>query len=367
MVKINIHGDIVGTQDKSIEEFGYCNLAILLEKLEEADGEDVEIGINSNGGDVDEGFAMYAALRRYAKEKNASVTTLMQGACCSIATVIFLAGDRRITSKYIEPFVHNAWTFAVGDAGELTRVATDLEKVNNRIASFYAEHTNLTFQEAKNLMGADTYISPSEAVDIRFATEIEEVMKPQALRRFTGTKSTNSKSNKINNSGMKKNEKFFNQLKRFFASSENSLEVYTSTSEMIVFTDLEEGETPSVGDKATIDGEAAEGEHTLQDGTVYVFENGTLTEIKDEEEVIEEVEIEALRAENAKLKKSLSVLNARTAANEKRIKELTENWDGLKNLVSEISVDGKDNKDKTPAPRNSKGKGLAGAASRLKK
>lgn len=89
--EIKIYGEIVPFQDSWIAESGYCNLSFVQRQLSEANGQDVTVRINSFGGDVDEGFAIYSELRRYAKENNAEVTTLAEGRCASIATVIFLA------------------------------------------------------------------------------------------------------------------------------------------------------------------------------------------------------------------------------------------------------------------------------------
>jgi len=80
----------------------------LQKQLQKAGGKDVKVRINSVGGDVDEGFAMYSELRRYASENNAKITTFAEGRCVSIATIFFLAGDKRIVTEYTEPFVHNA-------------------------------------------------------------------------------------------------------------------------------------------------------------------------------------------------------------------------------------------------------------------
>ena len=76
----------------------------------------------------------------------------------------------------------------MGDAKTLTRVSADLEKCNEKIANHYALHTDLTHEEARELMDAETSISPKEALNIRFATEIEEILRPVALQRFNNNK-----------------------------------------------------------------------------------------------------------------------------------------------------------------------------------
>lgn len=360
MHKVRIYGEIIPEQSIEIINYGYCNLTHVQNQLKEAKGQDVEVGVNSIGGDVDEGFAIYSELRRYAQENKAKITTRAEGKVSSIATIIFLSGDTRIVSQYIQPFIHNAWTYAAGDSNEMRKMAVDLESVNERIAKFYAEHTDLTYDEARALMEEDTFIDPQEAVNIRFATEIEQVLRPVALQRFK------------NKNSMKKDEKsFMKTLKEFFASEAKNVEVFTSTNESLVFPDLEDGQSPKVGDKATIDGKAAEGRYTLADGTVYVFVAGELTEIieKDEDDGNE---MEALRKENEELKAKINAqeetLNSQSEeikAIQAKQKEYDSKWNKLNSLVSDVVVDDKDDKDKSPKNKDKKA-GLAGAASKLK-
>ncbi len=360
MHKVRIYGEIVPYQDGWVVENGFCNLTYVEKQLSEAEGKDLEVMINSMGGDVEEGFAIYTSLRRYAKDNNVNITTKAHGRCSSIATIVFLAGDTRIGNKYVEPFVHNAWTYQEGDANDFKRVSVELESINERIAKFYAEHTNLTYEEARALMDAETFITPEEAVNIRFATEIEEVLRPVALEKF---KTKNS---------MKKDEKsILAKIKEIFASEAKNVEVFTSTNEAILFPDLEDGELPKVGDKATIDGKAADGSYTLADGTIYVFVAGELTEIVEKDDDGDD-EIEVLRNENAELKAQIeaneSALNSQSEeikAIQAKQKDFDSKWNKLNSLVSDEIVDDKDDKDKTPKNQSKKG-GLAGAAAKMK-
>lgn len=376
MHEIKIYGEIVPFQDSWIIENGYCNLTHVQSQLKEANGEDVKVRLNSFGGDVEEGFAIYSELRRYAKENNAKITTLAEGRCASIATVIFLAGDTRILNEYVQPFVHNAWTYAIGDAKQVMRIAEDLEKASKMIAEHYASHTNLTYEEARNLMDAETSITSNEALEIRFATEIEEILRPAALQKIFANKSKVTKS-KINskNSDMNKSKNqekgFFNHVKKFFqeegSGTKNSIEVHTSTNDTLIFPDLEEGDTPKVGDKAEINGEAANGDYLLQDGkTTYVFVSGALDEIKKEEEEGDD-EMENLKKENAELKKQLESQNSRIDKIENKQKENEKFYNMLKEASSKYNVDEKENEGKSRDPEPSKGGGLAKAAQRLNK
>ena len=390
--KIKVYGEIINHQDPNVTEWGYCNLTAVQKQLEEADGKDIIVGINSPGGNVDEGFAIYSELRRYAKQHNAKITTISDGQCASIATIVFLAGDERILNRYISPFVHNAWTYAMGDANELNRVAADLEVVNDVLAKFYAEHTDLTYEEARELMDDETFITPEEAVNIRFATMIEDVARPAALQRIINNKSkdnNNMAKNKVNASGLSKT---LNAIKNALKGiSISNLLLYTSTNEELEFPDLEDDATPSVGDKATLGGEAANGEVTLQDGTVYVFENGTLTEIKEastgeakKNEVVEEaVEIAEVKEDVAELENDVEKLEERLeelaelveaqAKALKKINDFQAKLNKLAQLSNPDEEEEEDDDDYRTARKNRQAKaegkkgGLAAAAKRLKK
>lgn len=352
---ITIQGEIIPFESWGD---GFVSLKEVESQLNASSG-DITININSIGGDVDEGFMIYSAIRRHAKDKGVNVTTYAKGRVSSIATVIFLAGDERIGNRFVEPFVHNAWTYAVGDANELTRVAADLERVNKRIASFYADHTELTYGEARDMMDNDTFIAPEDAVAIRFATKIEEVMRPVALQRITNKKQKTKTMAKNNNDVLAK-------LKKFLAleGASNAVELYTNTNETLVFSELNEGDTPKVGDRATIDGKSADGEYTLADGTVYVFDAGELTEIRDNDDDDDRVEvlteeIAALKVENAELKASVNKILASQKATEK-------SFNALKGIISGAVVDEKDNEKKSGDKEEEEKKGLVGAINKRK-
>jgi len=290
MFEIKIYGDIIPFEDKSIiEKGGYCNLSSLQEQLDNAKGQPIKVRIRSFGGDVETGFSMYNELRRYAKENKVEVTTIGEGQVASIATIIFLAGDHRILTENTEPFVHNAWTYEIGDSKMLRKVALELEKCNEKIANHYALHTNLTFDEALILMENETSISTEEAVKLRFATQKEEVFRP--INKL-----------KLNIRNMKQ-KSFLAKVKALFFNKV----VFDAENNEVDFFELGEDDVIEIGAKATIDGNPAEGEVVMATGETFVFSNGELTEIIAVEEETEETEdVEALKAEIEELKSLLN-------------------------------------------------------------
>lgn len=304
MHEIKIYGEIIPFE----EDFGsgYVNLSNVQEQLSKAEGKDILVKIRSLGGEVETGFSIYNELRRYAKDNNTKVTTLGEGQVASIATVIFLAGDERILTGYTEPFVHNAWTYTEGDAKRLQRVALELQSCNDKIADHYVLHTDLTKEEALALMENETSITAEEAVNMRFATSIEEVLRPVALKRFQNNININNK--KMNN----KSKTILNKVANFLKSFQNKV-VETAEGGELDFYELEDNaeitalfESGEVV-RAYFDGADAVGSFVLLSGETYVFEAGNLIEIIPAEMAAESTDttLASLEAENEELKSKL--------------------------------------------------------------
>lgn len=136
----------------------------------------IDVRINSYGGEVKEGLAIYNALKRH----KAKVRTICDGFACSIASVIFMAGDERVMNESSLLMIHNAWTFAEGNAEELRKQADDLEKITQASIEAYKAHSSLSEDEIKALMDAETWILPEEAVEYGFATGIVKAEKQAA-------------------------------------------------------------------------------------------------------------------------------------------------------------------------------------------
>jgi len=332
--EIKLYGEVVPFAELQKDEF--VNLSFLQNQLQKAGGKDVKIRINSVGGDVDEGFAMYSELRRYAQENNAKITTLAEGRCASIATIIFLAGDTRIVTEYTEPFVHNAWCYTMGDSKKVMRVADDLEKCNDKIAKHYQKHTNLSYQQARELMENETAISPQEAVEFRFATQIEQTIRPKAKQQIINKLKTEmNRKNKTNRrSGFLAKIQAFKTLFGF----KNKI-VFDAENNELNFYELQDEDTIQIGDKATLNGQPADGQVIIATGETYVFDNGELTEIievqnsdqpTDEVEVLEE-KVQELEKENQNLEEEVKTL-------EEEVKVLEEEKEELEELLNKATL-----------------------------
>ena len=164
---INIYGDI--TSYPYFEtDVSASNLSKQLGELK--DVSKINVFINSYGGEVAEGLAIYNALKRH----EAKVVTYCDGFAASIASVIFMAGDERVMNEASLLMIHNAWTYAEGNAEELRKQADDLEKITQASIEVYKAHSLLSEDEIKELMDKESWISPAEAIEYGFATAIEK-------------------------------------------------------------------------------------------------------------------------------------------------------------------------------------------------
>ncbi len=137
------------------------------------------VRINSYGGEVAEGLAIYNLLKSYAGE----VTTVCDGFACSAASVVFMAGAKRIMPKSSLLMIHNAWTRASGDANDLRKAADDLEKITKPSVEIYKSVSNLSEDEIQRMMDEETWIDADEALSYGFATEISEETAKQSLEQ----------------------------------------------------------------------------------------------------------------------------------------------------------------------------------------
>lgn len=177
---IYIYGDITSYPWFEGDTSSY-NLSQELQALDDVDN--INIYLNSYGGEVAEGLAIYNSLKRH----KAKITTIVDGFACSIASVIFAAGDERIMSDTSLLMIHNAWQYSAGNANELRKQADDLEKVTQASVNAYMSTVNIEENDLKELLDNETWLSSSEAIEMGFATKLVEdkdnKVASQSIRR----------------------------------------------------------------------------------------------------------------------------------------------------------------------------------------
>lgn len=159
-----IFGDITSYpwKEKDRDAYGIVKL------LQDLDADEINVHINSYGGEVAEGLAIYNTL----KNSRARITTYCDGFACSAASVVFMAGDRRVMNEAALLMIHNAWTYGRGDANELRKQAEDLDKITQASVNAYLSGVSISEEDLKKKMDDETWLTAEEALADGFATEI---------------------------------------------------------------------------------------------------------------------------------------------------------------------------------------------------
>lgn len=186
--QLNIYGDIVSDEWGKWSDDDTCPTDIS-EFLKNLDGvSEIELHINSGGGSVFAGIAIYNMLKR----SKAAVTTYIDGIAASIASVIACAGDRVIIPKNGTFMVHKPATsyfFESLNADELRKDADTLDHCQNSIVQTYMERAKdgVTEQEINDLVNEETWMDGAEAAEY-FEFEVEENVNAAACASdFFGT------------------------------------------------------------------------------------------------------------------------------------------------------------------------------------
>lgn len=129
--------------------------------LRAMNGADVTVNINSPGGDMFEGLAIYNLLREY----EGRVTVKVLGIAASAASVIAMAGDDIQIGRGAFLMIHNCWVISMGNRHDFTSLAEYLEPFDNAMADIYAARSGMDESAIHKLMDAESYIGGSDAVE----------------------------------------------------------------------------------------------------------------------------------------------------------------------------------------------------------
>lgn len=142
---------------------------------------DIVLKINSPGGSVFDGIAIYNDLKAH----NGNVRVEITGIAASIASIIAMAGDEIAIAENGMMMIHNAWTIAAGNAEELQAQADVLSKIDGNLALTYASRKGTPGVRAiKQMMADETWMTGKEAKANGFATEILTPVDTSSQARF---------------------------------------------------------------------------------------------------------------------------------------------------------------------------------------
>lgn len=291
---------------------------------------DLTVHINSPGGDVFAGVAIYNALKDYSKGK---VVVKVDGLAASIASVVAMAGDEVIMSPGSMMMIHNPWSMGVGDSNELRKAADTLDQIKDSILPIYAERSGMSEDDVKDLMDAETWMTAEKAVELGFADAVQKAVKEKEetvnlmYSNFAFSMSATKSAmkdfiNKFNNSERKASMNDDEELKKTEAEVETEEKAVEAPAEEVakVKDSAECTEENECAEEKAEDGEAADKE--AEEGETTEAENENAEEGDNAEEEADEgediadkieAEMKALKDENAQLKAEIEALKQANA------------------------------------------------------
>ncbi len=172
----------------------------------------INLRINSLGGDVFDGMAMYNVIKR----REAKTTVYIEGIAASIATIIALGADEVVMAENSLFMIHNAWGGAMGEAEDMRKTAATLDKISSELTDIYRKKTGLSYDAISNMMSDETWLNAEEAYELGFVDTISDSIKVAAkydvskFKNITQEEIQNKLSININN------KKMTNELKEWF-------------------------------------------------------------------------------------------------------------------------------------------------------
>lgn len=140
----------------------------------------LNIFINSPGGDVFDGTAIFNMLDRHRARK---VVTI-DGIAASIASVIAMVGDEIIMPENALLMIHDPWGVTIGTADDHRKQAEALDKVRDAILTTYLNRTGIDEKKLKTMMAEETWMTAAEAVELGFADSTTAAVEMAALAKF---------------------------------------------------------------------------------------------------------------------------------------------------------------------------------------
>ena len=196
--------DEIGTYGITAQEF--------ITDIKDLKDTPINLRINSLGGDVFDGMAMYNVIKR----RDAKTTVYIEGIAASIATIISLGADEVVMAENSLFMIHNAWGGTMGEAKDMRKTAETLEKITGELTDIYRKKTGLSYDALAEMMDEETWLNANEALEMGFIDTISDSIKVAAkydvskFKNITQEEIQNKLSININN------KKMTNELKEWF-------------------------------------------------------------------------------------------------------------------------------------------------------
>lgn len=178
---------------------------------------EVDVYINSPGGDMFEGIAIYNRLREHPKK----VTVKVIGLAASAASIIAMAGEERLIAKSAFLMIHNCWSYFVGNRHELRSIADQLEEFDTSMRDVYIDTSGTPEKDIEEMMDREAYLSGRSSVDKSFMTGYlsADEITTEATPEDTQTNALKALDVALSKSGMPRSER-----RKLLADLKNSTE-----------------------------------------------------------------------------------------------------------------------------------------------
>lgn len=175
-----------------IDPYDVRALDVIAGLSELSDRDTINVRINSPGGSVYEGLAMYDALRMVSA-RGKKVVVRIDALAASIASIVAMAADELVFAEDARLMIHNPFAYAAGEAEDLRKLAAELDAVKARIIEIYTRKAGdkITAEKLSEMMSAETYLSAQEALELGLADRIDEPLRvaaraPDTVNRTLG-------------------------------------------------------------------------------------------------------------------------------------------------------------------------------------
>ena len=189
--RIDIRGEIWGNDWKEVFDYWgiECTVPADVQRVlnEAQDGDDIDVYINSPGGEIFAGSEIYTMLRTAAENGHVNVNIYITGVAASAASIIAMAGHS-IMSPTAQMMVHCVSTCAFGNHAAMEHTAEELRIADQALSSAYTEKSGMTQEQALEMMDHETWLTAERAKELGLVDEIMFAQEdPVALVASTGT------------------------------------------------------------------------------------------------------------------------------------------------------------------------------------
>ena len=160
--------------------WGGVTAADFAKELKSVTAKTINVRINTPGGDVFDGLAIFNGLKAHG----AQIHVKVDGIAASIGSIIAMAGHSITMGESAFIMVHNPWAMSIGNAADMREMAAILDKVGGSLADIYAKRAEVSAEQAQAWMDAETWFTAQEAKEAGLADSVQGGDTAKAANQF---------------------------------------------------------------------------------------------------------------------------------------------------------------------------------------